>query len=568
MRFFSKRRYSGGEINPDEIFLDSKNIPAFDTHQFEGRIERPISKRAMLFTGLFFLVLIGTFVSRVFYLEIVNGEEYLLWSQRNHLRHSPVFSDRGVITDRNGELLAWNVVSSSTLDFAARRYITEPGFAHLVGYVKYPSVDSSGFYYKEETSGVDGVEKAYDELLRGTNGIRIIEVNARGGIESANIISPPVSGTNLSLSIDARVQKKLYETIKATASEVGFSAGSGIIMDVSSGELLAVASYPEYPAQVMTDGSDTKQINRLLVDERKPFLNRAILGLYTPGSIMKPFVALGALEEGIIDPEKQILSTGSISIPNPFDETKKSVFTDWKAHGYVDMRRALAVSSNVYFYEIGGGFESQTGLGISRIEEYFRMFGFGKEIPGNELVAGKAGTIPNPQWKEDNFDGEEWRVGDTYNTSIGQYGVQVTPIQAVRAIAAIANGGELVTPTVVKRETEGVSDAIVLPVSPSNIEIIQEGMRHAVTEGTAQGLSIPSVEVAAKTGTAELGVTKQSVNSWIVGFFPYDAPRYAFAVTMEKGRRDNLIGGLYVMRQLLEWMSADVPEYLSAQSSL
>src|SRR3989338_8322697 len=136
-------------------------------------------------------------------------------------------------------------------------------------------------------------------------------------------------------------------------------------MDVTTGELLALTSYPEYDQNALTAGMDQVSFNRLLNDKRKPFLNRAVGGLYTPGSIIKPIVALGALNENLISPEKEILSTGSISVPNPYDPSKPSVFGDWKAHGYTDMREALAVSSDTYFYAIGAGYEDQRGLGIT-----------------------------------------------------------------------------------------------------------------------------------------------------------------------------------------------------------
>jgi penicillin-binding protein 2 len=252
----------------------------------------------------------------------------------------------------------------------------------------------------------------------------------------------PINGKNLNLSIDASVQAKLFESISTLANRVGFSGGAGGIMDVNTGEILALTSFPEYTSGAMADG-DNELVQKYLKDTvRKPFLNRFVDGLYTPGSIVKPFVALAALSQKIISPDTQILSTGSISIPNPYDQTRKTVFSDWKAHGLVDMRKALAVSSNVYFYEIGGGFEKQKGLGIENLEKYFSMFGLGKPIK-DSLLASPAGTIPSPEWKEKVFPGDPWRVGDTYFTSIGQYGFQVTPLQMLRAYSAIANNGML-----------------------------------------------------------------------------------------------------------------------------
>ena len=161
-------------------------------------------------------------------------------------------------------------------------------------------------------------------------------------------------------------------------------------------------------------------INGYINNKNKPFINRAISGLYAPGSVVKPFVALAALSEGIISPEKKIFSAGQISIPNPFFPDKKTIFKDWKAHGWVDMRQALAVSSDVYFYEIGGGFEDVKGLGINKIYEYAKKFGLGEKT-GIDLLGEAEGTVPSPAVKEKNNPADPlWRVGDTYISAIGQ----------------------------------------------------------------------------------------------------------------------------------------------------
>lgn len=561
---FSFKRTSRGayrEIAPDEIFLDSTNLPKFNTHQLEGRLEHPISSKKIFFAGMVFLAIALLLLSRSWVLQVRKGEAYTILGERNSLRTSVIFASRGLIFDRNGLPLVTNVAHDSHPEYPSREYIAEDGFAHVVGYVEYPKQDSTGAFFRTRYTGKDGVEAYYNELLAGENGLKITEENALGVVESESTVQSPRYGVNLTLSIDARLQGKLYEFIASLASERGFEGGAGVIMDVASGELLAVTSYPEFNSTVMSEGSDSKAISAYLSDTRQPFLDRSISGLYTPGSIVKPFLALGALAEGVIDPEKEILSTGSISIPNPFDPALRSVFTDWKAHGYVDMRRALAVSSDVYFYEVGGGFESQPGIGIANIKKYMELFGFGTERPG-DLLLGIAGTLPDPKWKAETFDGEIWRIGDTYNTSIGQYGMQVTPMQAVRAAAALANGGILLEPTVLYRGNEGREFSKNLGIPSENLSVVTEGMRDAVLYGTASGLNIPTVKIAAKTGTAELGSKKQFVNSWVIGFFPYGAPRYAFAVVMERGPHNNTVGALYVMRQFMEWLSLNTPEYL------
>ncbi|MBI2120822.1 MAG: hypothetical protein HYT94_04330 [Parcubacteria group bacterium] len=570
-KFFQKKRRAN--LDPNEIFLDSSNLPNFNVHQFEGRIEKPISKLTLSVVGAFFLLVQGIYLWKVGLLQIVQGKELRDRAENNRLEHSLIFGSRGTIYDRNKVPLAWNVLpetaanwadapsqeGKSLNDFPLRRYIEAPGFGHVLGYLSYPAKDSSGFYYKKDFEGKDGLEQVYNEAINGKSGIKIQEVDALSRVRSESVIDPPVPGKDLVLTLDSRIQREMFRIISLTADRVGFHAGAGAIMDIETGGLLAVTSFPEYSPQILTDGDDSAAIAKYQTDKEKPFLDRAVSGLYTPGSIVKPFMALGALKEGIITPEKQILSTGSISIPNPYFPDKPTVFKDWKAHGYVDMRDAIAVSSDVYFYEIGGGYKNeQKGLGIANIEKYMRMFGFGTTT-GIDIQGEALGVIPNPEWKAKNFDGAAWLLGNTYHTSIGQYGFQLTPLQAVRAAGALASFGTLVTP----RLTEDLSTPkrqISLP--KEDFEVVQEGMRRGVLLGTAIALNVDSVKVAAKTGTAELGARKDAVNSWIIGFFPFDKPKYAFALVMERGPLHNPIGAPYVMRQMVDWMAVNTPEYL------
>ncbi len=554
---FKKRRGSRNEIAPDEIFLDSRNLPNFDVYQFEGRLEKPISKNTIFILGLFFILVGVVFVWRIGILQILKGEAFVAQSENNRLRHTPIFSERGIIYDRNKIELAWNIPSKDI--FSKRAYLNKSGLSHILGFIGYPARDSRGNYYQTDFVGKDGLELFYDKELNGKNGLKITETDALMNIRSESVIKTPEDGENLTLTIDSVVQNKLYEFMERLAKDKGFSGGSAVIMDIQTGGLLALASFPEYSSSILSEGKNISAIRQFQTDKRKPFLNRAVSGLYTPGSVVKPFMAIAALTENIITPEKKILSTGSISIQNPYYPELKSVFKDWRPQGWVDMRDALAVSSNVYFYEIGGGFEGQKGLGISNIEKYVKMFGLGKKT-GIDLSEEAKGVIPNPAWKAENFNGEPWRLGDTYHTVIGQYGFQVTPLQMARGIATIANGGKLVTPRLVKNEK--VKSVTLKSISKNSFDVVRSGMRQAVTDGTAKGLNISQVQVAAKTGTAEVGISKKRVNSWVVGFFPYKNPKFSFTVVMEKGPRENTIGGLYVMRQLLDWMKENTPQYL------
>ncbi|MCK9344560.1 MAG: penicillin-binding transpeptidase domain-containing protein [Candidatus Pacebacteria bacterium] len=564
------------DIDPDEIFLDSKNLPGFDRDQFEGRIEKPISRGAIWGVFAAFSIVAIIFIVKITSLQIVHGEEYLKKSENNRLDHKPLFAMRGVVYDRNKVPLAWNsfddeaariaLIMSETsttteaMPFPHRSYISAPGFGHTLGYVSYPKRDTKGRYYQELFVGKDGIEEHYNELLSGENGLQIVETDALGKTREGSIVEEPQNGAALTLGIDARVQEKLHTTIRATANDFGYMAGAGALMDIETGELLAMTSYPEYESAVLSEGKNKKLIQSYNLDKRAVFLDRAVSGVYTPGSIIKPFMAIAGLAEGVITTEKQILSTGSISIQHPYYPNIKSVFNDWKAHGWVDMRRAIAVSSDVYFYEIGGGFENQKGIGIENIGKYARMFGFGS-ITGIDITDEKAGTIPSPEWKKKMFEDGDWRLGDTYHTVIGQYGFQSTLLQAVRGVASIANDGTLVTPHLLKDPVQDFATSKI-DIPSSYLQVAREGMRQAVREGTVSGLGVGYVTVAGKTGTAEIDAGKKYINSWVVGFFPYEKPRYAFAVVMERGPHDNTIGGVYVMRQLFDWMYQNTPEYL------
>lgn len=555
----SRRKYRDHGIDPDEIFLDSANLMNFDRDQFEGRIEKPIAKRTLGILYLSFLAIFTVLLYKVFMLQIVNGGENYDLSENNRLRETVIFATRGTIYDRNGTPLVWNEPQGEEEDFAKRVYTDMEGMSGLLGFITYPKKDSKGFYYELNYTGKEGIEEQFEDVLGGINGSTIVETNALGEVISENTVRNPDPGNPVTLSIDAEVQQQLYRSIKQIAEQVGFQGGGGVVMDVRNGEILALASYPEYNSQKLADG-DPQYIKEVNANPMKPFLNRITQGLYTPGSIVKPFVAIGALNEGVIDQHTNIISTGKLEVPNPYNPSNPTFFSDWKAHGAVDARRAIAVSSNVYFYVVGGGHKDIKGLGITKLEKYLREFGFGSPVEG-QVSSRLTGTIPNPDWKAKNFDGDIWRLGDTYFTSIGQYGFQATPLQAVRAVSAIANRGTLYNPNILKDAEPDVHHTVE-GIKPEIWQIIHEGMRMGATEGTGAGLNMEAVHIATKTGTAELGVSKDNVNSWTTGFFPYENPRYAFVIVMEKGKRGNLIGGVAVSRTFFDWMVQNKPEYL------
>lgn len=551
---FGRKRYTDPELNPDEIFLDASNLPEFNTGSLEGRLERPISTSTYLGMALVVLLIFGALVAQAANLEIMKGSTYASQSEKNRLRPEVLFAQRGAVLDRNGEPLISNV---DTDDGSVKRTYASPGFAHLLGYVSYPKKDSSGHYYDTDITGLAGVEAAFNDTLSGKNGTLLVEEDARGNVQSQGSVVPTQNGASLTLSIDARAQRAMYEAIKGTADKIPYQGGAGVLMDVNTGEVIALVSYPEYDPNVLSSGGPNDIIASYSTDSRQPYLDRPVNGLYTPGSIVKPLIASGAMTDGIIAPETTIYSSGSISLPNPYDPAHPSIFKDWKALGAMDMRHAIAWSSDVYFYTVTGGFGGQKGLGIERLKYWYETYGLTKQT-GIELAGEKSGFVPSPAWKQETLK-EPWRIGDTYHTGIGQYAVQITPLEAARAIAAIANGGKLVKPTVLKDPAPAGQS---IPVSQAALQVAREGMRLGATEGTSVGLNdLSFVQVAGKTGTAQLGFHNEYYNTWAVGFFPYDHPKYVYTVVMEKGPAGTSIGGIYVMHQFLTALHASAPEY-------
>jgi cell division protein FtsI/penicillin-binding protein 2 len=229
------RRIDYTDIDPDLIFLDSKNLPEFDLHQLEGRLEKPISSRAFSIFYLVCFLIIFIFIFKVGSLQIVNGSDYRERSENNKLKQILIFAPRGIIFSRNGEQLAWNQQLGDLTakeDFPKRKYSDKAGLGNLLGFIKYPAKDKAGFFYEEEYLPKDGLELYLNEMLAGKNGLEFIETSVDGKVVSQSVVQSPKIGTNAVLSIDSRIQEKFYKTIQELANRVGFQGGAGIIMDV------------------------------------------------------------------------------------------------------------------------------------------------------------------------------------------------------------------------------------------------------------------------------------------------------------------------------------------------
>lgn len=553
------RKYRDLEIAPDEIFLDASNKPDFNRWSFEGRLEKPLP------ASTFFLITFGvsivflTLIFRSWNIQITHGTDYASESAHNSLEVTTIFAPRGTIVDVHSQVLA---ESTKNLDGTLERKYLFPSLSHVIGYVSYPKKDSKGIYYDVKEKGIAGIEAKYDALLTGENGQMLTETDAVGNIRSEGIIVPAKVGKTLKLSIDARLQTLFERAIQDTASTYHFIAGAGVIMDVRNGEVRALVSYPSYNSNVMASGGPAKTIASYNDDPGHPFLDHAIQGVYVPGSIVKPIVSAGALTDGIITEKTTINDPGFLTIPDPYHPGKNFTYKGWKALGVVDVRKAIAWSSDVFFYTVGGGFEDQRGLGIDRLTYWYRQFGLGSTT-AIDLLGEAEGLLPTPEWKQKVFK-EQWYLGDTYFTAIGQYSVQVTPVQMARATSAIANGGKLFTPTLL---AGGVPVSRVVPVDAHALAVVREGMRQSATSALAQAINLPYVSVAAKTGTAQTGTRNQYDNSWVVGFFPYEHPEYAFSVVLERGPEGAGEQAVNVMRGLFDSLQSEHSSYVGGTAT-
>jgi penicillin-binding protein 2 len=562
------------DVSVEEVLLDASNISSFNQERMEGKRELRIADRSLLLVWWMFLAIVALFLYQVIQMQVFKGATYLAIAENNQADQSVIIAERGVVIDRRGEPMVWNELDDTgEYDFPIRAYTDRAGLGQVLGYVSYPKRDSSGVFFRTEYIGRSGVESAFDVELKGSNGSAIVEVDVFLDVVSEFAIARPVSGGELQLSIDAELSEVMYNIIATSTEQAGFRSGAGAIMNIHTGELIALTSFPSYDPEVMADGDDVALINQYNNDDRLPFLNKVVGGAYTPGSIVKPFVAYAALEEGIVTENTRMFSNGTLRIPNRYDPSNPSFFNDWRAHGEMTIQEAIAYSSNVYFYIVGGGLPDYAapqagidsemhGLGITKMAEYYRKFGMG-EPTGINIAQEQIGVVPDPAWKREVFD-DDWRLGDTYFTSIGQFGFLTTPIQMLRAFAALANGGYLVTPHVKSGLQSEKKD---IELNPNSVRVVHEGMRKTVNfpGGTARAFERSDVAIAAKSGTAEIGAGNAYVNSWAAGFWPYDEPKYAFILMMDRAPRANSLGATRIMGDVVEWMSVNRPEYLGIE---
>ncbi len=420
-----------------------------------------------------------------------------------------------------------------------RRYPFAEQTAHLLGYLGRLSpaekdLVRSGRYLYNDFIGRAGLEKQYEDVLKGENGYQEVEVNALG--QQINFINEvePKAGKSIILNIDLALQEVLLQSLQKQLEKAEATRAAAVALDPFSGKVLALVSLPTFDNNLFTDPLRKNELQDIFTNQDQPLFFRPVQGEYPSGSTFKPIVAAAALAENIITPRTTFLSSGGLRISRWF-------FPDWKAggHGITNVTKAIAESVNTFFYYIGGGYDDFRGLGVKRITAYAKKFGL-TQITGIDYPGEADGFLPSPEWKK-KVKKERWYVGDTYNLSIGQGDVLVTPLQMAVAYSAIVNGGIRYKPQLVQaflnEDTQMVEE--LRPEVSGRVDIdkkflatVKEGLREAVEYGSARRLSLLKVTSGGKTGTAQVGGDRKP-HAWFVGFAPYDNPEILLVVIIE-----------------------------------
>jgi penicillin-binding protein 2 len=552
--------------------------------------------KKILIVGYILIGVLVILVMRLWQLQILQGGEYRKLSEANRLRIVSIAAPRGIIFDRNGIPLVKNIpyyyasiipdefnknkidllakllgvpaeeihekldgsdlspfvpvklkqglnfneivyIEARRSDFPGLIIEVEPGReylygevgAHLIGYLGKPSPSQLKNPAYQDISpemfiGQWGIEKHFDRSLRGTPGSRIIEVNALGREIRLLQEKMPIKGKDITLSMDINLEK---EAEKAFAEK----AGALVAIKPDTGEILGMVSKPSFDPNLFTRGISREKWAAITENRKNPMLNRALQSRYPPGSTFKIVTAVAGLEEKVIAPDTKVECRGGINIG-------RWHFGCWKpgGHGIISLHRAIVESCDVYFYEVG------RRLGIDKIYEYATSLGLGKKT-GIELGKERSGLVPNTKWKLQNKK-LPWFIGETFNASIGQGYVAVTPIQLAVMTSTIANGGTVYKPSLLKDSRPVITGR--LNISRANLETVKKGLFGVVNEPEGTGWAAKSdlVTIAGKTGTAQVITQKNAGrytperfrdHAWFVAFAPVEKPEIALAVLVEHG---------------------------------
>lgn len=575
------------------------------------------SDRGMIFklavAGIFFLLIV-----RMAYLQIYMVDEYKYKSENNRVKFVRVEALRGNIVDKNNEIIATNKIgyrlnylnerkfdenilkSISELTgrteeyiekrikygeismytrentiiedldeetahkilerknefpylqvetYFKRKYINDASASHLIGYVKkisnkeYEELKDDG-YEDRDVIGKEGIEKQYDKELRGEKGYEYFEVNARSIAQRTIKRKASVKGKDIHLTLDMRLQRYMENVFKEKNL-----VGSMIAINPKDGKVLTMVSYPTYPLNTFSSVIPTDLWNDILYDERKPLTNKSISGEYPPGSVFKPFVAFSFLDAGL-NPKEKFFDDGAYRIG-------EWQWRSWKrtGHGYVDLRKAIIESANVYFYRAAHEY------GSAVITKNVKNFGFGKPT-GIDIPGEKSGLVPSPEWKKKRFK-EGWYTGDTIIFAIGQGYMTATPLQVAQAYSVLANQGYAYKPRLVDYITDGnvVEDTkkektIEVNYPAEYYKIMKDAMIGVVEEknGTGKILRTEGLKIAAKSGSAQNSQFKET-HAWVAGYFPADNPEIVFVVLLQGAGSGGAVAGGVAKEFIDEYLS-------------
>lgn len=549
----------------------------------------PISPwRLAVLASLFLVVFFGLFL-RLFHLQIVQGKENRVRADFNRVQVKIIHAPRGVIYDRNDRILAESnpgfrlgdkfinrdaalileakddpVVKDLETD-TIRSYPFGDLTSHLLGYVGQISAEelkdprfsgyerSSTTYRIGDRIGRDGLEQAYEAILRGIDGAEIIEVDAAGQKLRTLRKLEPVSGKNLHLSLDVDLQKVVFEALQKMIGKVGSCCGAAIAEDPKTGEVLALVSLPTYDANVFTNPERNEEITRYVNDSRSPLLNRVISGTYQPGSTFKIITVLAGLTSGKISPLTEFEDTGEMFVgPYRFSNW---YFTQYGGkEGMLDLVKALKRSNDIYFYHVGGL------VGEKVLGETAKKVGLGQKL-GIDLPGEVSGLIPTGEWKKKAV-GEIWYPGDTLHMAIGQGFILATPLQILTQTSFIASDGKLIRPRLVSKVTS--PEGLVVKQFPittlsenlfkkEEIGLIKKGLAQVPKEGgTAWPFFNFSIPTAGKTGTAEFGDPKGKTHAWYTSYAPIDDPKIALTILLEGGGEGSSVAAP-VAKEIYTW---------------
>ncbi len=542
-----------GVITDRKGTILAKNIPEYDLELLPGELPKTHDNRLTVYRQI----------------ELVTGikqQEIVDQVDKHGLRSLDPISLKSNI-DRD-TAMSWQVklgdLSGVTISQEpVRSYDITTGLSHIIGYVG--KATEKELKERPELSisslvGKSGLESVYDTYLQGKPGKEELEVDSKGQIQRTVAGEPALPGKTLELNMDRELQQVMADALAEGAQTAGRKKAVAIAMDPRTGGVLAMVSLPSYDNNIFIQPDKKTERQAYFSDPDQPLFNRAVSGLYPPGSTSKPIWATAGLEEKVINESTTLQTPAQITVG-------KSVFPDWKPHGSADVKKAIAESNNIFFYALGGGWDKIKGLGITRMKEWANKFGWGKRT-NIDLPGESKGLVPDPAWKE-KVKKEPWTIGNTYHMSIGQGDLLLSPIQLITAISAIANGGTLYQPQVVK-SIKDLDDHIVedrQPIvvekqiaSPDVIRIVREGMRQTVTAGSARPLNDLPIQIAGKTGTAQFEELEKT-HAWFVGFAPYDKPKITVMVMVEGGG-ESFVVAVPIAKKILSWYSEhDITSY-------